>query len=82
MLGEESIIMADEEIEKAAKLLHEATQQGRKLDLLLAEVERQSERLHDFEESRLAKTKRKPPTPKSREQPKQRDDCQEEAKQQ
>lgn len=45
---------------KEKNVLHEAIQQGRKLDLLLAESDRQSERLRELEDSKLQVHKRKP----------------------
>lgn len=46
--------------ENDKKLLHEAKQQSRKLDLLLAESERQAERLKKLQDSSKPSSKPKP----------------------
>lgn len=51
--------MNKEEVERCKKLLHEAEQQSRKLDLLLAQSERQSEKLKDLEDSKPSTSNRK-----------------------
>lgn len=44
---------------KEKKILHEAKQQSRKLDLLLAESERQAERLKNLQDSKSSVSKSK-----------------------
>ena len=48
------------DVEKSDNILHEAKQQSRKLDLLLAEADRQRERIEKLEDSKLAIKRRKP----------------------
>ncbi|WJG71439.1 hypothetical protein [Spiroplasma ixodetis] len=48
------------EKEKTAKLLHDVEQESRKLDLLLAESERQAERLKKLQHSSKPSNKPKP----------------------
>lgn len=49
--------MDKEAKEKEKKLLYEAKQQSRKLDLLLAESERQAERLKNLQDSKSSVSK-------------------------
>ncbi|BET38777.1 hypothetical protein SAP269_13660 [Spiroplasma ixodetis] len=51
--------MDKEAKEKEKKILHEAKQQSRKLDLLLAESERQAERLKNLQDSKSSVSKSK-----------------------
>lgn len=52
--------MDKEAKEKGKKLLHEAQQQSRKLDLLLAQSERQAERIKELQDSKSSTSKHKP----------------------
>lgn len=52
--------MDKEAKEREKRLLHEAKQQTRKLDLLLAENERQAKRLKELEDSFKPSSKPKP----------------------